>query len=240
MYSKIEPLITAPGGITAFGYQPKIDTGRFTPMYSTDFLTKELQNNIKQLNTWEATHTIFQGYTNIIEEIQTTAYETQAIIVEAINDTLQVSATEALVSLNSSYIEGNLYYEQSYYNFNMTNASAVAVEAGPVNYEELKKDCQREEKWKAAMSIIGATGKLAAACIDPFVLPATATSLAKFGKGVNAIATMASTSVALDNSFTSVIGKLLMRFILLVLVLKNNIFHSLLSKEAGYGIQVLR
>ena len=203
MYSKLEPILTAPGGITSFGYSPKVDTGRFTPMYSTAFITKSLVENVNQLTDWEATKIIFEGYTNILNEIQETAYQTQSIEVQAINDTLQVSATEATVSLNSSYVQGNMFYEQSYYNFNMTNASALLVQEGPENYDELVKDCQREEKWDAAMKIIGATMDIAAACVDP---AAAEKSVDKIGKSIDAVGKAASGGVEIAENFQSVVG----------------------------------
>jgi hypothetical protein len=118
--------------------------------------------------------------------------------------------------------KGNLYYQQAVYNFGLTKSSAAVVQTGPeycpsgggvcTSYDDLVKDCQREQKWKAAISIIGATIKLAAAVIDPFAVGAGVggekgiKQLEKLGKGINAVGETVTTSVELAGEFTDVAG----------------------------------
>jgi len=202
-YSKVEPLLTAPGGITAFGYDPKVDTGRFTPKYNTNYIKNSLDTEVKKLTQWEATKRIIIGYSNMANLIKTTAEQTQAITLKAINATLQVTATESSASLNSSYTEGNLYYQKSYYNFNMTQAAAVTVQEGPQNLQKLIQECETEEKWSAAFSIIGATFDIAAACVDP----ATADGAVEgFAKAFSSISSIVSDGMQLDGDFSSIVG----------------------------------
>jgi hypothetical protein len=76
------------------------------------------------------------------------------------------------------------------------------------SYDDLIKDCQREEKLKAAITIIGATIKLAAAVIDPLAAEGGGgkKGLEKIGKGVNMIGEIVSTSVELAGEFTGILG----------------------------------
>ena len=202
-YSKLQPLITAPGGITAFGYDPKVDTGRFTPMYSTSYVSNSLEATLKQLSQWEATQAVIQGYNNVMNEIQQTAEQTQEIVVEAINASLQVQATEATVSLNSSYTEGNLYFRQAVYNLNMTISSGKTVEAGPTDLQSELKKCQRQERLKAAFSIIQATKSIAEACVDPSLAGQAVVSVAKAMKSVDG---MVQGGKTINSDFSSLEG----------------------------------
>lgn len=89
-----------------------------------------------------------------------------------------------------------------YYNFNMTNASAVAVQEEPENYWVVNK-CQREQKLTATFSIIGTNMDVSVAFIDP----ATAEqSVDKIGKSVAAIETSVAGGVQLTEDFQSVVG----------------------------------
>jgi len=127
----IASLVTAPGGVTAFGYNPKASTGRFTPMYSPEFIKTELEANVNNLTQWETTRAIFQGYTDIMNEIQQTGYNEEKFTATAINATLQVTATTASVNLESSYTKGNLYYDQGVSNSQKTISAAGLVQTGP-------------------------------------------------------------------------------------------------------------
>ena len=199
-YSKLEPLLTAPGGITAFGYDPKVDTGRFTPMYSTSYISNSLEATLQQLSKWEATQAIIQGYINVMNEIQQTAEQTQEIVVEAINASLQVTATEETVSLNSSYTEGNLFFRQAVYNLNMTIASGETVEDGPTDLQKELKKCQRQERLKAAFSIVQATRSIAEACVDPSLAGQAVKSVASAMKSVDG---MVQGGKTINSDFTS-------------------------------------
>ena len=204
MYSKFGPLLTAPGGITAFGYDPKGDSGRYTPKFSTTYLQNQLAEDVKQLVQWEATKKIIEGYGSVMGEIESSAKETQTIEVESINASLQVTATENAVSLNSSYTEGNLYYEQSSYNFNMTQSAAATIQGGPVNLKSDVQACQKWEKWHDAFDIISATADIAAACVDPFT---AADSVEGFAKAFSSISSIVSDGMQLDSDFGDIAGK---------------------------------
>lgn len=97
MHSKLESIVIASGGTTAFGCSQKLTPGG---------VHSYAQHRVYYSKFGKVTKTIFEGHTKILNEIQETACQGQVIEVEVINDILQVSAPDAIVSLNSSYIQG--------------------------------------------------------------------------------------------------------------------------------------
>ena len=143
--------------------------------------------------------------------------------------TLQVQAATAAVNLDSSYDQANLFYEQSYHDYNASFDAAEEVQIGPYycfgktisycandpdpslpnsdeccNYEQLVHLCNREIKWDAAIKIISTTVSLAAACIDPFTAE---TKVEGIGKAFGAIGEIANAGLEYEDAFTSVVGK---------------------------------
>jgi len=71
----IRSLLSAGGGITVFGYNPEIDSGRSTPMYDPSTLAEKVESTVNDLTSWAATQEILQGYSKILETITESAYQ---------------------------------------------------------------------------------------------------------------------------------------------------------------------
>lgn len=212
-FSRVEsafaPFLYAPGQLTSFGNDVNSNTGRFTPLYSESYIANQLVNDVSTLTSWELTAARFALYSNLIQQIETSAQ----ITIDALNATAQVSAARNAASLSSSYTQGNLYFMQAGYNFNVSVEAAAVVALGPIYYpsgcpqdcvpngnencclsiQQLYDNCQREMRIEAAFKIIGSTVKLAAACIDPFTVE-SGKGLETIGKAFQAIGEMVTTS----------------------------------------------
>ncbi|KAL7454134.1 hypothetical protein ACHAWC_005764 [Mediolabrus comicus] len=209
LYKYFGPFLSYAGG-TVFGNYQHLIAGRYTPMYSPSFISQQLGDNVNSLIQWVNAATSFQRYYDIMNQIQ----DSEQFTADAINAVLQVQAVSTSVSLDSSYTEGNLYYEQGQYNYNKTFDIAQIVQYGPAScqsgyeitadgipngctdYATLVEECQREIRFDAAMKLISDTMKLAAGLVQP--LPGTAKNWEILAfKGFNAVANLATESTTL-------------------------------------------
>ncbi len=98
-------ILSFPGG-TPFGNYDELGTGRYTPMYSVDFIDSQLESNVDSLVQWENTDELFKLYAIVLNEIQESAASEEAFTAEAIDVLLQVQNVSTSVSTESSYTEG--------------------------------------------------------------------------------------------------------------------------------------
>mmetsp|Transcript_8548 Transcript_8548/g.12385 ORF Transcript_8548/g.12385 Transcript_8548/m.12385 type:complete len:1568 (+) Transcript_8548:167-4870(+) len=206
------PLLNYPGESTAFGNDPDSLNGRYTPMYSPTFIAAELSGNVEALLDWEDSVKSFERYTSILTLIASSAKQVDSFFKEAIDATLQVQSVETSTTLQSGYIQGNMFYSQAEYNFNMAYDAAEIVQIGPeycdadgncIYWDDLIADCQKEMRWQVALKVIGDVAAFAAALVTPLPKPST---LGSMGKAFRVIGAAALKGADLNAAFPTVVG----------------------------------
>eukprot|EP00986_Skeletonema_menzelii_P008300 scaffold3450_cov167-Skeletonema_menzelii.AAC.2 len=212
LYKYFGSILSFPGG-TPFGNYDELNTGRYTPMYSPDFIANQLEDNVKSLVQWENTVQSFVRYANVLNEIQASAASEEAFTAGAIDVLLQVQDVSTSVSTESSYTEGSLYYKQALYNYNETFYNAQIVQWGPAycpsgyditpdgippscsDYNTLVQECQKEIKWDEAIKLIVDTMKLCATLVAPVDAGAFMKGLKGVSKAFNSVGALATTAL---------------------------------------------